>query len=97
MWIFFVMLGSRKRLLTVPRGFEPGQVRLVPGACLLLAGEERVNLVQDERVRAGPARPNLAGWPRPRSLRAFAGVTGNDSPEAIDFQAQVIRPRSVPH
>jgi len=27
--------------------------------------------------RAGPARPNLAGWPRPRSLRAFARVTGN--------------------
>ena len=35
---------------SVPRGFEPRQVRLVPGACLLLAGEERVGLVQDERV-----------------------------------------------
>ena len=31
---------------------EPLQIRLVPVPCLLLAGEERVGLVQDERVGA---------------------------------------------
>ncbi len=28
-------------------------------------------------VSVSSPRPNLADWPRPRSLRAFAGVTGN--------------------
>src|SRR5260370_17856494 len=39
----------------IPLCGEPFQIRLIPRPRLLLAGEERVGLVQDERV--GPALP----------------------------------------